>query len=174
MLGTEDLLSYRKDAAMLRLGFDGFASVIEGNGKTVARKEGIGMRRAKKALRESNDVAEPVDGFVILSLAILRVGDAGFAAHSIELLEAEGAFAGFGGAAQRLFGFTIRALLHQKIADGMLNIRPQGGVGLAIGEFFRGAKMFHRGFELNALLRGETGKLVGVDHFRGLGWKARL
>ena len=47
-----------------------------------------------------------------------------------------------------------------QIANGVLDVGPLGGVSLAIGQFFRGAEMFHRGLELDAFLGGEPGQRI--------------
>src|SRR6266404_5389815 len=102
------------------------------------------MHRADDSFFQGHDAAEPVDSIVILSLAILRIGQTSAAPESIGMLGTERALPSVRGTAQYSFGLAIRALLHQQVADGMLDIGPLGGVTLAIGQFFRSAEMFHR------------------------------
>src|SRR5213080_2647025 len=117
---------------MLGFGFGGLASIIEGNSEAVPGQQGIGVHRAGDSFFQGHDAAEPGDRVVILTLAVLRVGEAGPAPKCVGMLGAEGALASVGCSAKHFLGVAIRALLYQEITNGVLDVGPLSGVALAI------------------------------------------
>ena len=91
------------------------------------------MHGAEHSFFESYDAAETFHGVVILALAVLGVSDPGAAPQGIGIVRAQSFLTGFSRTSQNYFGVAIRALLHQEIADGMLDVGPLGGITLAIG-----------------------------------------
>src|SRR5213075_3381451 len=84
MFRTENLFPDSEDAAMLSFGLGRLAAVIESDGKPVAGQQRIRVHRAEELLLSSNDSAETFDSVVILSLAILCVGEADAALPGVD------------------------------------------------------------------------------------------
>src|SRR3982075_1936802 len=114
-------------------------------------------------LVQGHDLAEAGNSFVILALAVLRIGETVPASEGISMLGAGAALPAFDYRAQDVLSFAIGALVDQQVADGILHVSPLLRVTFATGQLFRGAEIFHGGLELDPFLRGETGQLVGLD-----------
>src|ERR1051326_2544547 len=163
MFGSERLFPDRENAAMLGLGFGGFAAVIEGNGETVPRQQSIGVHWAEKFFFRGDDGAEACDRVVVLSLAILGIRQSSATAQRVGVVRAQSPLPRFGCSAQHLFGLAIRPLLQQHFADALLNVRPLRRVPFAIGKLFGGAKIFQGAFELDPFLSSEASELVSLN-----------
>src|SRR5437016_12057008 len=122
------------------------------------------MSGAEDLFFQGHDLAEVGDSFVILALAISRVGEAVLAPECISMLSARALGAAFDNGAQDALGLAVGALIDKKIADGVLDVGPLLGVTLPISLLLCGAEIFQGGLELDALLRGEAGQLVGLDN----------
>ena len=126
------------------------------------------MGRTEDLFFQGHDLAEVGDGFVILALAISRVGEPVPAPKCIRMLGAHAALARFDYGAQGVLGFAVGALIDEKIADGVLDVGPLLGVTLAIGQLLCGAEIFQGGLKLDALLRGESGQLAAARNAIGI------
>src|SRR3954469_1309653 len=132
MLGAKDLFPGGEDTTMFRLGFGGFASVIESNRETVPDQQRVRMLGPQGLFESSQEGAQAGDGFIVFALAILRVSDAGPAAKGIGVFGAERLLAGFGGCAHDLFRFAVGALFHEQIAYSVLDVGPLAWVARAV------------------------------------------
>src|SRR5256885_4567337 len=99
-------------AALAGYGGGGLAAVIESDGKPVPGQQGIHVHRAEELLLSSNDSAETFDSVVILSLAVLCVGEADAAPQGIGVIRPERSLPSFSSAAQDLLGLAIGTLFH--------------------------------------------------------------
>src|SRR5437016_13613629 len=100
------------------------------------------MSGAEDLFFQGHDLAEVGDGFVILALAILRVGEAVPAPECIRMLSARALGATFDNGAQDALGFAVGALIDEKVADGVLDVGPLLRVTLPISQLLRGAEIF--------------------------------
>ena len=116
-----------------------------------------------------HDFAEAGYRFVVLSLAILRIGETSAAPKSIGMLGADRLLTSFSDRAQDIFSFAVGALFDEQIANGVLDLRPLSWISLAIGQLLRGAEMFHGCLELDPFLRGEAGQFQRLDNLSRLG-----
>src|ERR1700730_17202404 len=112
------------------------------------------MHGAEDPFFQGHDTAEACYRFVILSLAILGIGETSAAPQSIGVLGTDRLLSGFSDRAQDIFSFAVGALIDEQIANGVLHLRPLSWITLAIGQLLRGAEMFHGCLELDAFLRG--------------------
>src|SRR5437870_8453445 len=103
------------------------------------------MHGAQDPFFQGHNSAEACYRFVILSLAILRIGETSAAPKSIGMLGANCLLSGLSDRAQDIFRFAVGALLDEQIADGVLDVGPWGRAFLAIGQLLCGAEMFHGG-----------------------------
>src|SRR6476646_481735 len=108
------------------------------------------MVGAKDLFGHGHDFAEACYGFVVLSLAILRIGKTNAAPKSIGVLGANCLLTNFNDRAQDVFRFAVGALFDKQIAYGVLDLRPLSGITLAIGQLLCRAEMFHGGLELDS------------------------
>src|ERR1700674_1979406 len=117
------------------------------------------MGRAEDFLVQGNALSEAGNSFVILALAVLRIGGTVPAPKCIGMLGARAALPAFDYRAQGVLRFAVGAPVAEQVADDVVYVVALLRVTLAIGQLFGGAQISHGGLELAPLLRGEASQL---------------